>query len=49
MENLLMRNDEFEVLLAMLDRLEVGQKRRLQAAFAAGRKRSRWPSCWKAL
>jgi transposase-like protein len=36
MENLLMRNDEVDVLLAMLDRIEVGQKRRLQAALAAG-------------
>ena len=31
-----MRNDEFELLLAMLDRLEVGQKERLEAALAAG-------------
>jgi transposase-like protein len=32
----MMRNDEFELLLAMLDRLEVEQKQRLQAALAAG-------------
>ena len=31
-----MRNDEFDLLLAMLDRLEVEQKQRLQAALAAG-------------
>lgn len=31
-----MRNDEFDLLLAMLDRLKVEQKQRLQAALAAG-------------
>jgi transposase-like protein len=31
-----MRNDEFELLLSMLDRLEVDQKKRLDAALAAG-------------
>ena len=36
MENIRMRNEEFELLLSMLDRREVGQKDQLVAALAAG-------------
>ena len=36
LENMLMRNEEFELLLSMLYRREVGQKDQLEAALEAG-------------